>query len=709
MSERAGAAPSQQQQWLSVPQVLALVEQHRQAGRLAAAEDLCRQVLRSQPRNAEVLHLLGIVLHQGGNAAAGIESIKQAIAANGNVALYHCNLGEMCRLAGRLEEAVAAGRRALELQPNYSQALNNLGIAHYDREDYEAAVECYRQAVRQDPSFAEAHSNLGNALRAQHKLEEAIASYNRGLQLKPAYADALNNLGTALRDAKRWSEAEIAYRKALALKPQDPATLNNLALVVMDLQRNDEAAAILTRSVALDPSKQRTYVYLGTALRDCDRLDEARAAAETALKLDENDGDALNLLGRILIDQNRLEEAIEFFHKTIARKPDDADAYNNLGNALKELGRADEAMQSYYKALELMPKATSVYLNLSDTKTFKSAEDPELRVMEEMAHEMGSLSEDEQMQLHFALSKAYMDLKRHADAFPHMLAGNAIKRTKIAYDERPTLQLFDRIREVMTPELIRANLGLGNPTSVPIFILGMPRSGSTLIEQILASHPKVHAAGEIRDLDSVVKSVRGPDGAIVPYPEFVPTFKAEHYRSMGTQYLRRLRNYSQTAQCITNKMPSSFFYTGLIHLALPNARILHTARNPVDTCLSCFSKLFAGLQAYSYDLGELGRYYRKYHELMAHWRNVLPTDAMLDVQYEDVVSDFETQARRIVAYCGLEWDDACLAFHETKRPVKTASAMQVRRPIYKSSVGRWEPYRDVLKPLLQELPLDWAV
>jgi Flp pilus assembly protein TadD len=702
MSERSGAAANQQ--WLSVPQVLALAEQHRQAGRLAVAEDLCRQVLRSQPQNAEVLHLLGIVLHQGGNAAAGIESIKQAIAISGNVPLFHCNLGEICRLSGRLEEAVAAGRRALELQPNYPQALNNLGIAHYDREDYEAAAECYRQAVRQDPGFAEAHSNLGNALRAQHKLEDAVAAYNRALQLKPAYADAYNNLGTALRDAKRYAEAETAYRKALALKPQDAPTLNNLALAVMDLQRNEEAAAILARSRTLDPANQRTYVYLGTALREIDRVEEARAAAQTALSLDENDTDALNLFSRILLDQNRLEEAIAFFRNVIARKPDNADAYNNLGNALKELGKAEEAQEAFVKALELMPKATSVLLNLADTKTFKTAEDRDLLTMQEMARDMGALKEDEQMQLHFGLSKAYTDLKQHAEAFRHMLAGNAIKRSKIVYDEAPMLRLFDRIREVFTPELIRANLGLGDPSAVPIFILGMPRSGSTLVEQILASHPKVHAAGEIKDFDSVVKSVRGLDGAIVPYPEFVPTFRAEHFRSMGARYLRRLHAYSQTAAGITNKMPSSFFYTGLIHLALPNARILHTARNPVDTCLSCFSKLFSGHQNFTYELGELGRYYRKYHELMAHWRDVLPPGAMLDVQYEEVVADLETQARRIVAYCGLEWNDACLAFHEAKRPVRTASAMQVRRPIYKSSVGRWEPYKDVLKPLLEELP-----
>ena len=308
------------------------------------------------------------------------------------------------------------------------------------------------------------------------------------------------------------------------------------------------------------------------------------------------------------------------------------------------------------------------------------------------------------MQLCFALSKAYADLGRHEESFRLLLEGNAIKRKQTIYDEAGTLALFDRIRQIFTPELMRAYEGAGDPSTVPIFVLGMPRSGSTLVEQILASHPKVFGAGELRDFDTVVKMVRGPDGAVVPYPEFIPASGAQHYRRMGEQYLQRLSAYSKTAERITNKMPSSFFYVGLIHLALPNARIIHTARNPVDTCLSCFSKLFAGVQAFSYELGELGRYYRKYDELMSHWRSVLPAGAMLDVQYEEVVADFETQARRIVAYCGLEWDDACRSFYKATRPVKTASASQVRQPIFKSSVGRWLPYKDFLAPLLRELP-----
>jgi hypothetical protein len=228
----------------------------------------------------------------------------------------------------------------------------------------------------------------------------------------------------------------------------------------------------------------------------------------------------------------------------------------------------------------------------------------------------------------------------------------------------------------------------------------MPRSGTTLVEQILASHRKVHGAGEIGDLGTVARMVRMDGG----YPDYMRAIGPERLRELGSRYVERLRAYSPAAERIVNKMPSNFFYVGLIHLALPNARIVHTRRNPMDTCVSCFTKLFASTLSYSYELGELGRYYRRYDQLMAHWRRVLPADAMLEVPYEGLVEDFEPWARRIVDYCGLEWDDACLAFYETKRPVRTVSASQVRRPIYKSSIGRWLAYKDLLEPLIKELP-----
>ena len=267
------------------------------------------------------------------------------------------------------------------------------------------------------------------------------------------------------------------------------------------------------------------------------------------------------------------------------------------------------------------------------------------------------------------------------------------------------LGFLDRIRAVFTAELMHQKRDLGDPSMIPVFIVGMPRSGTTLVEQILASHPKVFGAGELSEFSKAVTSLGMPNGAL-SFPETVPGLSAEQLRQLGTSYLDAIEAAAPGAERITDKMPANFRFVGLIHLALPNARIIHMRRDPVDTCLSCFSLLFVGDLPYCYDLGELGRYYRAYQTLMEHWRQVLPAGVMLEVQYEEVVADVERQARQIVAYCGLEWDDACLAFYRTQRPIRTSSAAQVRQPIYRTSVGRWKPYRHLLQPLIKELGVE---
>jgi tetratricopeptide (TPR) repeat protein len=701
----AGAAPAQQ--ILPLAQVLALAEQHRQAGNLPAAEDLCRQILNAVPGHAETLHLLGIIAHQAGNMPIAIDLLRQAIASDARVPLYHCNLGEMCRLAGRLDEALAAGRQALKLRPDYAEAFNNLGIAHYDRDEYDEAITHYRRAIKLSPSYAEAHSNLGKALRAKKAFEEAIPCYHRALELKPGYAEAHNNLGTALRDLKRIGEAEAAYRRALALNPIDPLTLNNLALAVKDLDRFDEALMLLSQSAAIRPDNHQTHTYLASTHLAQHKAVEARGAVERALSLAPDDADAINIMGNVLFEEGRSEQALECFRKALAKKPDLSDAHNNMGNAQKELGRFAEATESYEKALELDPRSTGAYFNLADAKKFKEG-DVHLSAMEAMIGEGDILSETDRTQLHFAIAKAYADLERHREAFDHMLAGNKLKRGKIEYDEAANLALFDEIIATVTKKLMREKKGRGASSNVPVFILGMPRSGTTLVEQILSSHPQVFGAGELREMHEVTQAIKRPDGSDFVYPGFVPSMTAKELRAFGEDYVRRVRALAPDASRITDKMPSNFYYVGLIHLAMPNARIIHTMRDPIDTCLSCFSKLFSHEQNHTYDLGELGRFYRAYERLMAHWREILPKGVMLDVRYEDVVADLESEARRIIAHAGLEWDDACLAFHRNKRPVKTASATQVRRPIYQSSIGRWKPYQDLLAPLLKELGAEGA-
>jgi len=297
------------------------------------------------------------------------------------------------------------------------------------------------------------------------------------------------------------------------------------------------------------------------------------------------------------------------------------------------------------------------------------------------------------------LGKAYDDCDQPARAFNYFSQGNALKRQEVPYDEAATLGVMERTREVFSAGMMAAAGGQGDPSVEPIFIIGMPRSGSTLVEQILASHPQVYGAGESREFHHLVNNF-APGRS---YLDAVTDLTGPELQRFGELYLTRVRPADSTPARITDKLLINFLYAGLIHLALPNARIIHTRRDPADTCLSCFTKLFSVGQYFSYELGELGRYYRAYQRLMDHWRSVLPSRVLIEVDYEAVVADPETQVRRLLAHCGLDWDPACLDFHHSERAVRTASAVQVRQQIYGQSVGRWRKYAPFLQPLLREL------
>lgn len=674
-----------------------------QKGRFDDAIRLIRRAVQKNPRSAEGHNDLGVALEAAKRHADAIAHYEQALMLRPDYAEGYFNLGNALQALGRHEEAVVRFERAIELKPGHAEAHNNLGIALHNLDRYPEALAQYEKALALNPRYAEAHNNRGNTLRAQKDYDGAIAAYQRALQVKPTYADAYNNLGTAARGQKKPKDAEELYRKALTLKPRDPSILNNLALSLMDQKRVDEALVLFRQSSEIDSHNHTTHLCLARAYLDKGMLDAAKAACECATQLKPDDPDGLNTMGRILSEQNHSEAALSSFRKAIALKPHLIDSHNNMAHILQNLGRFDEAQDAYARALEIDPKSIAVLFNLADLKNF-APDDPHLRTMEELATDTDALPEEDQIRLHFALGKAYGDLKLHEKSFDHLLRGNALKRRTLDYDEIMTAEYFDRTRRVFTAELFRDKQGLGDPSRLPVFIVGMPRSGTTLVEQILASHPAVFGAGEVKHLGAVVHSARMDDGSEAAYPEYVAAAGEQQMQQIGTQYIARLRAHATAdAERITDKLPFNFFYVGLIHLALPNAGIIHVRRNAIDTCLSCFSKLFTHSHDYSYDLGELGRYYARYDELMSHWRKILPEGAMLEIQYEDLVEDFEVWARRIIAYCGLEWNDACLAFHRTERSVRTASASQVRRPIFKTSVGRWHAYKDFLQPLINEL------
>jgi len=471
------------------------------------------------------------------------------------------------------------------------------------------------------------------------------------------------------------------------------------------MKRYDEALADYDRAIALRPDYAGAFLNHGVTLHELKRYEEALASYDRALTVWPDYALALSYRGITLQKLRRFEEALAHYQRALVLKPDLVDAYNNMGNMLKEQGQFQEAQKAYLEALRLDPTAAIVYGNLADGKTFKPG-DPHLAAMEALAAKEEGLSKADRMQLDFALGKAYADLKDYHRSFKRLLAANASKRATISYDEASALNFFDRIEAVFTREMIATKSGGGDASPMPIFVLGMPRSGTTLVEQIIASHPMVHGAGELQTLNDIIPTARGPDGEVIPFPEFVPALDASGLKQIGARYVAAVRELAPkgaTAERVTDKLPSNYYFVGLIHLALPNAKIIHTIRDPVDTCISCFSKLFTEGNSHTYDLVELGRHYQRYEQLMKHWRHVLPQGRILDVRYEDIVTDLEGQARRILAHCGLPWDDRCLLFHETDRPIRTASAVQVRQPIYNSAVGRGRVYEEHLGLLLSAL------
>ncbi|HEY1784248.1 MAG TPA: tetratricopeptide repeat protein [Pirellulales bacterium] len=564
------------------------------------------------------------------------------------------------------------------------------------------AAAAYRQIVLLRPDIAEAHNNLGNVLTAQRQLDEAASHYQRAVALNPALFQAHSNLGNIYRQRGQFAEAVAHYEQAIALQPDLFEPHFALGRIFQRQGQFDRAVASVRRAIALKPDHAQSYHTLGNLFFEQEKLSQAREAFQHAVTLDSGYCQAHNMLGCVLEKQEQFDLALASYRRALAIDPGYADAWFNLGNALKQLGKFDEAVAHYDQALTLKPDFAQAHHSRSDLKTFRAG-DADLAALESLAADADRLPPDQMPFVHFALAKALEDVGDYRRAFEHLLKGNALRRREVEYDAATGKNTLRLIAKVFEPGLFERFATAGDPSPAPVFIVGMPRSGSTLVEQILASHPQVQAAGELENLRHVLEAMSNSGDQPVYFPQCIQSFDANGMRRLGQAYLASLPALAEGKTRITDKLPGNFLFVGLIRLILPNARIIHTVRDPVDTCVSCFSKSFALSQAFSYDLAELGAFYRGYHQLMAHWRSVLPAGAMLDVAYEDVVERLEEQARRLIDFCGLPWDDRCLNFHQSSRPIATASNVQVRRPIYRNSLARWRRYEALLGPLLAEL------
>jgi tetratricopeptide (TPR) repeat protein len=676
-----------------------------QAGQLEEAARLFGRAVEANEGSAEVRTLLGVVLAALGRFDAAVASFKAALIINPRSPQAHTNLGNALQMLGRPAEAIphyeyalAGGNESAEAHTNLANALQFLGR-------FDDAQRHYERALALAPSRPDSHNNLAVLLVARKRPELAIAHYEAALALKPDYYEARNNFGNALQSVGRDAEAIRQYELAVSLRPDHDEAYRNLGSVMTALKRPWDAIEQYEKAVAIRPDYE-VYNSLGIVLSSVGRLDEAIARYQQAVAIRPTDARAHNNLATALLASRRAEEAVMHYEKALACEPNNADIHSNLGIALNALGQRTQASRAFARAINLAPRKAEFYLNLLDSKRI-TADDPHLTAMLELYRDVSSLGAQSQIALHFALGRAFEDLGEHERSFRHLIMGNALKRRELTYDEATALALFERTRAIFTTKIMSNTRGVGDPSRIPVFVLGMPRSGSTLVEQILASHSQIFGAGELHDFDDAVDVIARANNW--SYPEMAAHMSAEQLRQIGTSYVDRIKARAPSFARIVNKMPGNFGSVGLIHLALPNARIIHTIRDPLDTCLSCFFLLFAGGQTYSYDLAELGRYYRGYHALMQHWRAVLPEGVMLEVRYEDVVSDLEGQARAMVAHCGLEWEESCLDFHQNRRSVQTASMNQVRQPIYRTSIGRWQRYKDLLQPLVEALDLDSAV
>jgi tetratricopeptide (TPR) repeat protein len=437
--------------------------------------------------------------------------------------------------------------------------------------------------------------------------------------------------------------------------------------------------------------------------RDAGKLREAEAACRRLLALDDADADAHRVLGTILLAQDRGAEAVASLERAVSLDAANATAFRQLANALGTEGRAAEAIAADRRALELRPRDVWARYHLAQLKTFTTVgDDPDLDALEALAGEPDRLQGPELTAVLFALAKACDDLGDDARSFGYLERANALRRSTLDYDLAGNLSTFEQIAAVFDDELFARCAGSGSQSDLPVLIVGMPRSGTTLVEQILASHPAVSGGGELRHLQELVTGVTVLAGRGHAFPDGVLELRREDLGRLGHGYVERLRALAPEAARVTDKNPLNFRYLGFARMIVPRAAIVHCTRDPVDTCFSCY-RAFFGAVNFAFDLEELGRYYRAYERLMEHWRAVLPESWILDVSYENLVSDLEGQARRLVAHCGLEWDDACLNFHAAGGNVRTASFAQVRQPIYDSSVARWRRYEQHLGPLLEAL------
>ncbi len=719
-----------------------------------------KQATESDEVTAEWFSNYGVILNDLGRQDAAIEAFTRALKIEPKNAMVLWNKAYALWLAGRYKESEKEGRKAVKVAPDSPEAWLNLGAAVVKLGKLGEAAECWEKALELQPEFAFAWNNLGNVLRDMGKLKESEEKCLKALEIDPNYVEAMNNMGNVYLDQGKHKEAEEWYRKAVANKPDYAEAHNNLCVTLMYQSRYDEAVMHGRYATSFNPNYTDAYINLSDAQRNLGHVDDARKAIEQAviqrpesaevhmdladvLLMQDKYGDAeLELkkveelkpdspriyikLASVQERANKIEDALKTIDKAVLLNPEMPEVYIRKGQIYLMVQRVDEAEKNYMKAKELAPKHPSVYVALADLhltlgnlkksekfiekakklsrnlpsmyftlthlKKFKKG-DEDFKKMLALEKNIEARGLEQASSLNFALFSAYEDVGGYKKAFEHLKKGNDYKRRLIPHDGEHQKMSYDSIKKTYTTKFLKSLEGTGYKSKVPVFIVGMPRSGTTLTEQIISSHPEVYGAGELSILTTLEKEL-GP-------------LNKDNCKEMGALYVKNIKKLDPTkkAKRITDKMPGNFASIGKIISILPNAKIIHCRRNPIDTCLSCYKQSFARGQYWSYNLEELAEHYKLYEDLMAYWREVLP-DRFLEIDYEETVGNFEEQAHKLIDFVGLPWHKACLSPHKQKRAVLTASKSQVIKPVYKTSVKAWKRYEKQLEPLIKGLGLE---
>lgn len=594
---------------------------------------------------------------------------------------------------GRLPQAEDLCQRILGQQQRPDAILILANIAQ-EQKRFEVAIERYKQFLGIVPQHAQSHFHIAVALEEMGRTEAAIEHYKKSIAHNADNAEAHSRLADACYELQRWEEAIASYQQVLALQGEDVGAMIKLGSAFNSLQLFAEAIVLYERILTITPDNALVYKHLGASLQRMGRIRKAVTCFEQALRLRPDYVGARIDLARALRTLGEAEKALTPLDEAIDLEPENEEAHMQLAATLRQLGQTQRAIECLEGYVAIRPACGEAYHRISVISPDREL----IAVIEKLLGDPGLLESDA-IYCHFALGNLFDASKAFDRAFSHFLRANEMQRATFTYDADESRQTVTRLTNVYSNEYFSGKPEFGSASQLPVFIVGMPRSGTTLIEQILSSHPLIHGAGEIESLPAINRSIVQHLEYASPTPECMSLVDGQMIREYSERYLQDLAIHSPTATRITDKFPQNFFSIGLIKTLFPDARIVHCRRDPIDNCMSLFFHYFKNFKA-TFDLAELAQYYLQYQRLMSYWQDLFPGQ-ILTVQYEELVVNQEGISKEMIDYLGVEWDEKCLDFHNNERNVLTPSNLQVKQPMYATSVGRWKNYERQLQPLVE--------